>query len=391
MSKLASLLGGNLVVPLGAAAVLISGGVGVYFKDTLLGTPSVPQTAPQVEAPQEGGIREAVLQSDGTPNNEPAASAQDAAPATAPVSDPVAGDNTNPSFDIVRVAPDGGLTVAGEGEAGQDVELLLDGEVLATLTAGSDGSFAHLGILPSSDTARVLSLRSAESGAEGQSEVLIAPIVEPVDAPALAGGATSEGTPSEAVTAQLQEPETSPITPAETPAETAKAQAVVEISRTGVDVIQPTSPQVMSEVALDAISYSDAGEVQLSGRAPREGFVRVYLDNKPIITQPVANSGQWRTELPNVDTGVYTLRVDKVDASGAVTSRVETPFKREPAGKVQEAKVKAVTVQPGATLWAIAAERFGSGVLYVQLYEANKDKIRDPNLIYPGQVFDIPG
>ncbi|MBE0554368.1 MAG: LysM peptidoglycan-binding domain-containing protein, partial [Rhodobacteraceae bacterium] len=50
-----------------------------------------------------------------------------------------------------------------------------------------------------------------------------------------------------------------------------------------------------------------------------------------------------------------------------------------------------VTVQPGFTLWGIAKENFGDGVLYVQVYEANRDKIRDPDLIYPGQVFTIPG
>lgn len=50
----------------------------------------------------------------------------------------------------------------------------------------------------------------------------------------------------------------------------------------------------------------------------------------------------------------------------------------------------AVTVQPGNTLWAIARENYGEGILYVRLYEANRDRIRDPDLIYPGQVFDIP-
>ena len=28
--------------------------------------------------------------------------------------------------------------------------------------------------------------------------------------------------------------------------------------------------------------------------------------------------------------------------------------------------------------------------LYVQVFDANKDKIRDPDLIYPGQIFDLP-
>ena len=49
-----------------------------------------------------------------------------------------------------------------------------------------------------------------------------------------------------------------------------------------------------------------------------------------------------------------------------------------------------ITVQPGNTLWAISRERYGRGILYVQVFDANKDKIRDPNLIYPGQIFDLP-
>ena len=49
-----------------------------------------------------------------------------------------------------------------------------------------------------------------------------------------------------------------------------------------------------------------------------------------------------------------------------------------------------VTVQPGFTLWGIAQERYGDGVMYVQVFEANRDKIRDPDLIYPGQVFSVP-
>ncbi|MBD3765996.1 MAG: LysM peptidoglycan-binding domain-containing protein, partial [Rhodobacterales bacterium] len=49
-----------------------------------------------------------------------------------------------------------------------------------------------------------------------------------------------------------------------------------------------------------------------------------------------------------------------------------------------------VTVQPGNTLWGISRERYGQGVLYVRVYEANRSQIRDPDLIYPGQVFTVP-
>ena len=56
----------------------------------------------------------------------------------------------------------------------------------------------------------------------------------------------------------------------------------------------------------------------------------------------------------------------------------------------EDFKVAVRTVQPGATLWAIAREQFGKGIMYVAVYEANKDQIRDPDLIYPGQVFRMP-
>jgi nucleoid-associated protein YgaU len=49
-----------------------------------------------------------------------------------------------------------------------------------------------------------------------------------------------------------------------------------------------------------------------------------------------------------------------------------------------------VTVQPGFTLWAIAQGQYGEGVMYVQVWQANRDRIRDPDLIYPGQVFALP-
>lgn len=48
------------------------------------------------------------------------------------------------------------------------------------------------------------------------------------------------------------------------------------------------------------------------------------------------------------------------------------------------------TVQKGDCLWNIAKEIYGDGSKYTKIYEANKDKIRNPNLIYPNQVLVIP-
>lgn len=180
-----------------------------------------------------------------------------------------------------------------------------------------------------------------------------------------------------------------------TPADT--TVAILKSDAGGVELVN--SPVAMAElnVSIDTIGYSDDGSVQLSGRAiGRDGSVRIYLDNAAIIDLPVDARGRWRGDLPHVDGGVYTLRVDEMNPQGEVVSRAETPFKREdPAALAaqsgpQDTPVKAVTVQTGNTLWAIARDRYGEGVMYVRVFEANRDSIRNPDLIYPGQVFNLP-
>jgi nucleoid-associated protein YgaU len=47
-------------------------------------------------------------------------------------------------------------------------------------------------------------------------------------------------------------------------------------------------------------------------------------------------------------------------------------------------------VQPGETLWRIAAQVTGDPHLWPLLYRANRDQIVDPSRLYPGQVLSIP-
>ena len=174
---------------------------------------------------------------------------------------------------------------------------------------------------------------------------------------------------------------------------------VLMVDKTGVSVLQSDDQNKTPEqVDIETISYDEEGEVALAGRGNPSGSVRIYLDNRPISTAAMDELGQWNTALSEIDAGIYTLRVDELDASGAVTSRLETPFKRERVEDLARyvaqadtpARINVVTVQPGNTLWALARERYGQGILYVRVFEANKDKIRNPDLIYPGQVFQLP-
>ncbi|WP_417270580.1 LysM peptidoglycan-binding domain-containing protein [Celeribacter sp.] len=234
------------------------------------------------------------------------------------------------------------------------------------------------------------------------------------------------------------------------PAPVDQTPTVLKADDEGVKVIQQAGTNATS-VRIDALTYDPEGRVFASGRAPSGAAIRLYLDTVLTAQTRAGEDGQWRVELKDVAAGVYTLRADQIDPDGTVVTRAETPFKREdvavlaqiagqvgqegaaiaakakadstnaetaisttdqnsaqtseaatqatadPVGASEQAatpippsRIASVTVQPGNTLWGIATESYGSGFLYARVFDANKSQIRDPDLIYPGQVFVLP-
>ncbi|MEP2640590.1 LysM peptidoglycan-binding domain-containing protein, partial [Roseobacter sp.] len=217
-------------------------------------------------------------------------------------------------------------------------------------------------------------------------QVELQPAAPPTPAPTPAP-APQNDTPAPSVQASQDPPQ---------PTAAPQPVAILRSTSDGVALLQ-TAPQPSETVAIDTIGYSAQGDVQLSGRAAAgTSEVRVYLQNRFTAAFAVDSDGAWRGDIPGIDAGLYQLRVDEVNGAGDVTSRIETPFKREAPTVLAEANagqngpVQAVTVQTGDTLWAIARDRYGEGVLFVKVFEANRGDIRDPDLIYPGQVFDLP-
>lgn len=89
---------------------------------------------------------------------------------------------------------------------------------------------------------------------------------------------------------------------------------------------------------------------------------------------------QWR------DYGTKTAKVEQPKTTGApatVSVEKERPETTAPAAKTY-------TVKAGDSLWAIAAKYYGKGAEYAKIYNANTDKVSNPNLIYPGQVLTLP-
>ena len=379
-----------------------------------------------------------------------------------------------PKLETVRIDDDGTALVAGMAYPGSILEILVDEEVVESITLGQDGNFAVLFDIELKDRPQVISIRSIDGetvlvsdetmivapkiielaqadpsdnqtqkqseGAENSTEVDVSPkeksettseensssdlaaktdLEEKTKKVAEANNISNDNVDKADLTSKTpqlaqpteekieedvqqiltQEPSDSDLIP-NTVSNKAEQPTVLLADSEGVKVVQSgkTGPNVMTDVMFDTINYSKDGDVAVTGRGTPESIVHFYLDNSPVASTAVDQTGYWSADLSDVEAGVYTLRLDQLDQSGKVSSRIESPFKREDRSVLVDqmqdiaspARINVITVQPGNTLWAISRERYGRGILYVQVFDANKDKIRDPDLIYPGQIFDLP-
>jgi len=370
------------------------------------------------------------------PAVEPAAAAATATATAESAAVPETTAAVAPTFDTVRAESDGTVLVAGVAAPGGKVEVMVDGASAGTAEADASGKFAAFLTLGPSTAPRVVTLNA--SGADGkvamsEANVILEPTPEAV---AVASAETATGTAEATATTEPAAAETATADAPASEAPTAEATAAPEAAGTGVliadasGVTKLTADAPVADVVIDTIGYDRLGNVDIAGRGAAGSFAQIYLDNALVATAPLSDKGGWRAKLTGIAAGVYTLRVDQVTGEGKVTSRVETPFQREEPAKVAEAvapaaepeatttaaetattatateavaadepaaaaapepvKAQVITVQPGFTLWGIASKSYGDGILYVRVYEANKDQIRNPDLIYPGQVFTVP-
>ena len=409
----------------GTRVLIVAGGVAaavgmgwLLWQSSQPGEPAVPE--PVAEAAPEPAAEAAP---------QPPAAAPDPGPEPQPAAAPAL-----PRIDTWRVAPDGEALVAGLAAPGSQVKVLVDGSAVADGTALASGEFVLQFTLPPNPDPSLLWLAMTPPGGdtvEAPDRVALGPIAGPEPAPAEAGLAAAppvEPAPTGTEPAPAEPPSVAEAAPAEPaaaqlpePAGQAEAPTALLVTDAGAVVLQDGSaagPAMAAQVMIDTISYRPDGAVQVGGRGAAGALLRLYLDNVEVGLLTVPDDGRWLAPLQDIAPGIYTLRADQLDQEGKVTSRFETPFKREtpealaavvsapaaapaapatppaepaPAAETDvPARPVTVTVQPGFTLWGIAQERYGDGVLYVQVFEANRDKIRDPDLIYPGQVFSVP-
>jgi nucleoid-associated protein YgaU len=288
-----------------------------------------------------------------------------------------------PTFDIVRVEPGGRTVIAGRAAPGAEVEIKSGDRVIDRVHADRRGEWVAVPPEPLAAGVRELSLAA---------RVENRPPLESAEVVVVAVPNLPNPPPPEPALPGVDEPSPTALA-ALTPAGEAFAVALPR-EGTGQGRILQAPGRISTDgaLALEMLDYDEAGRIRLSGEASAGAALRIYVDNQPAGATVVQPSGRWDAVLEHTLTpGDYTLRLDQLSASGKPDARLETPFTRvsDPpvAGEVQ---VDYVIVQPGNSLWRIARRVLGEGMRYVHIYEANQAQIRDPDLIYPGQVFEIP-
>jgi nucleoid-associated protein YgaU len=299
-----------------------------------------------------------------------------------------------PEFDVVRVEPTGEAVVAGHAAPGATVELLRNGEVHDRAIANQSGEFAMIPP-PLPRGTYDLTLRAKQpDGKAIASRQSVAVALEP---------------------AADDKPMVALMTP----------------DRPTVVLSQPAAPAAAA-VVVESVDVEPNGKTHVSGRARPGAAVRLYLNDS--FVAPVTADAEGRIAVTinqGVAPGNYRVRLDEVDSSsGKVRARAEAPFNvpevgitasvaaltpaprasdtaaaREPQAAAAVAsttpegaspsavvvpKIATITVSRGDSLWRISRRAFGDGTHYAVVFKANREQIRNPNLIYPGQVFVLP-
>ncbi len=414
----------------GRAAVAMLVAVGLVFLISWFGIVQAPRT-PEIDG-RVPGMSAPTADSRALTPTVPlsGASRQQAAGISVnePTPAPAAPAPITPSFDIVRVEPNGDSVIAGRAAPGATIELLRDGKPYFRGLADESGAFALVPppLPPGSHEIVLQSIAPDGTHARSRDSVTVA-IADHKTTPPLVA-LTSPDKP----TMVLSNPDRSGTMPLPQTT-TARPPEQDWSSRGAGQATGPGTPPVgpRTEVRIAAIDAEEGGRLFVSGQAEPGATVRLYLNETLIAPGAVGADGKLEFVINRgVKQGSYRIRLDDVDpVSGEVKSRAEVPYtmpmqiaamrpaqplssvaatgseaafpsqpgpkphvseRARDAGTVLIPEINTAIVAHGDNLWRISHRTYGDGLRYTVIYSGNQDQIRDPNLIYPGQAFVLP-
>ncbi|HYG90536.1 MAG TPA: LysM peptidoglycan-binding domain-containing protein [Azospirillum sp.] len=295
-----------------------------------------------------------------------------------------------PQFDVVRVMPGGEAVIAGRAVPGAVVTVFDGNRPIGEATADKRGEWVLLPEHPLAAGSRELSM-TARLGDKTIPAERVVVLVVPEPKRDIAGGPAAQPGEALAVAVPREGSGASTVLQAPPPAgaEPRSGPVMRSIAPGGASARgQPPLPP--GGVSVETLDYDAAGRVAMGGRAQPGSSVYLYLDNLLVGRAATDPKGHWLLSPErSIEPGIYTLRADQIGDSGKVSARIELPVQVSEVPK-DLPDGNSVIIQPGNSLWRIARRTYGQGLRYTTIYEANRGQIRDPDMIYPGQIFTLP-
>ena len=331
--------------------------------------------------------------------------------------------NLEPTFDIIKLGEDNTLVIGGRAGINQKVKIFNGDQLIGEAITNQFGEFVFIEELApgyydlnllsngikSQKTVSIIAPDStkilAKEGTKllpSESEAILATneaeaIVTSNEAEAIVTTNEAEAiVPTREAEAIVPTREAEAIVPtkeAEAIVTTNESEAIVTINNsdgTIEKVIQGASnSNEANNLSFDSLSYTSEGTLHLSGKALPGAKVDVYIGKDLVGTAFADENGFWNITLDKpVKPGDYILRFNEIE-NEKVIATLDTPIRQSDLSEISISE-NAIVVQPGNSLWRISRRFYGRGVLYTLIFKANNSQISDPDLIYPGQIFDIP-
>ena len=213
-----------------------------------------------------------------------------------------------------------------------------------------------------------------------------APAVEP---PAAAASATPTTADATAVASSAPPAVVEPAQPA-ADAPPSEAAAMTSEDLAPAEIADPTTPEAAEPsqatdstvaAAAPAAAATQATGADVAG-TPEPSTATAT--EAPASAEPSTTADAQLTTPPAEETAAAPAPAEETVASSAPAAQEQSATELSPRNG-------RVVIQPGNNLWRISRVIYGQGVRYTIIYQANKDQIRNPHLIYPGQIFATPG
>ena len=149
-------------------------------------------------------------------------------------------------------------------------------------------------------------------------------------------------------------------------------------------------------IQIRSLSWENKSTLRLSGFASGGYSMRAYFDDQfiasiELYSAPTDNKAyRWSMVAealmqPNIN---YPLLAELIDKNGNIIKKSSINVSLA-ALAIGEDGSEMMVIHNGDALWRIAYRAYGQGVRYVDIFKRNNERINDPDLIFPNQIFAI--